>query len=80
MNTNERIAKLERENKFLKLQLNIIHELADSSDCMAKVLGKILFHSDSQHCLKNLRAIEEYNFDYNFLNESMNVDNWEVAK
>lgn len=80
MNTNERIAKLEKENKFLKLQLNIIHELADSNDYMAKLLGKILYYSDSKECINTLKDIEKHDYAYNYLHKSMNVDNWEVAK
>lgn len=56
---------LERECEYLKLQLKMIHMVADSNEALknyAKALGKIIFLSDekeNEHRIENLKKYDE---------------------
>lgn len=81
MSKDERIARLELENNYLKLQLNIIFEQAMKNDVDPYVsLGHILHYSDSRNCISDLKFMQQYGLDYNYLFKMRNVDNWEVSK
>lgn len=81
MSKDERIARLELENNYLKLQLNIIFEQAMKNDIDPYVaLGHILSYSDSRNCVSDLKFIQRHGLDYNYRFEMRNVDNWEVSK
>ena len=69
---------LERENKFLKLQLKIINQLLEESAGKTEIeqqeyIGACLYYSDSDKYKEKYDFIREYDLTYNFYNKTMQV-------
>lgn len=72
---------LERRNKFLLLQLKVIHELITAKysnrDEFMENVGVIEYYSDPDEIKERLQFIEEYNEAYNFYHKTMNIKEYE---
>lgn len=67
---------LERENRFLKLQLKIIEQLLEESagkcrDEQAEYIGACLYYS-TKHS-ESYDFIREHDLPYNFFNQTMKI-------
>ena len=67
---------LERENKFLKLQLKIINDLwldtpGMGRDELFEIIGACTFYAGKYQ--DSLAYIQKYNLPYNFYNKTMSI-------
>lgn len=73
---------LKRRNKFLLLQIKIIKELLEDAhkierEELYKKLGAVDYYTNPVNIKKNIRIIEENDLEYNFLNELMDINEYE---
>lgn len=73
---------LERRNKYLLLQLKMIHDLViqDTSILREKMfenIGHIQYLSSTENIKENLRFIERYDKQFDFFNKEEDINDYE---
>lgn len=73
---------LERRNKYLLLQLKIIHELTEKylkedDDERIRINACISYHSNADKIKEDISFIENCDIEFNFHNKTMNIKDYE---
>lgn len=72
---------LKRRNRYLLLQLRLIHELVKDAptdtDELWKMIGRIQYHSAPETVKNNIKFIEENDKEYNFYEKDKDISKYE---